>query len=155
MQFLTHGECVEWARSRKFPLAEIQPGWITLQRGTTPPFHSVPVKIVKDSGQKAHLAKALYSLFEESSKILIWIEGTEISPSSQHRPLFDRLRDSFGEKRPIDKTPGHLISQTDKDDAVSLILISLFFIWDCHILSALGKEAVHISHDESAWFASR
>jgi len=155
MQFLTHGECVEWARGRKFPLSETQPTWITLQREfPTPPFHLILIKFPKDSGKKVVLAKMLYSLFEESANVLIWIEGTEIWPSSQHMPLLQRLRESLGEKRPIDKTPGHLVSIKDKDDAVSLILISLLFIWDCHILAESGQEAVHISHDEFAWFAS-
>jgi hypothetical protein len=70
-------------------------------------------------------------------------------------PLFTRFREAFGERRPLIEAPGHLLTPEEADDAISIISLSLSFIWDCHVLSASGRDAVFTSHDEFGWFASR
>jgi hypothetical protein len=69
--------------------------------------------------------------------------------------LFIRFRETFGEERPLIKAPGHILNPEEKDDAISIISVSLIFMWNCHILSASGRDAVFTSHDEFGWFASR
>ena len=70
-------------------------------------------------------------------------------------PLFTRFREAFGERRPLIEAPGHLLTPEEADDAISIISVSLLFIWDCHVLSGSGRDAVYVSHDEFGWFASR
>jgi hypothetical protein len=70
-------------------------------------------------------------------------------------PLFARFREAFGERRPLIEAPGHLITPEEADDAVSIITLSLLFMWDCHVLSSSGRDAVFTSHDGLGWFASR
>ncbi len=70
-------------------------------------------------------------------------------------PLFNRFREAFGERRPLIVAPGHILSLEEKEDAISIISVSLIFMWNCHILSATGRDAVFTSHDEFGWFASR
>jgi hypothetical protein len=70
-------------------------------------------------------------------------------------PLLTRFREAFGEKRPLIEAPAHLLTPDEAEDSVSIIAVALLFIWDCHILTASGRDAVFVSHDEIGWFASR
>jgi hypothetical protein len=33
--------------------------------------------------------------------------------------------------------------------------MSLLFLWDCHLLTASGRDVIFLSHDEFGWFGSR
>lgn len=70
-------------------------------------------------------------------------------------PLFTRFREAFGEKRPLIEAPGHLLTSEEADDAISIMSVSLLFMWNCHVLSGSGRDATFTSHDEFGWFASR
>ena len=62
---------------------------------------------------------------------------------------------AFGERRPLIETPGHLLTPAEAEDAISITTLSLLFLWDCHVLSNSGQDALFTSHDEFGWFASR
>jgi len=154
MRFLTNSQCAEWCSQRGFPTHQID-GHAVGPNLQSPVFHFVKFTLPTDSGRKVWLAGFLYSLLQPSSELLIWLGEWEVWPSSQHMPLFTRFRQAFGEKRPLIEAPAHLLTPEEADDAVSIISISLLFIWDCHLLSASGRDAVFTSHDEFGWFASR
>jgi hypothetical protein len=122
---------------------------------TSPPFHSVDFTIPTDSGRKVAFGRFLYSLVDPSPEVLFWLGDWSVWPSSQHMPLYTRFRQAFGESRPLIDAPGHLLTPDDADDAVSILVVSLQFVWNCHILTSLGRDAVFVSHDEFGWFASR
>ena len=156
MRFLSYSQCAEWCSQRGFPTRQIE-GYIVgphpdLQ---SPEFHFVTFTPPVDSGQKVWLARFLYSLLQPSSELLIWLGDWAVWPSSQHMPLFTRFREAFGEKRPLLEAPGHLLTPEEADDAVSIISVSLLFMWNCHVLSHSGRDAVFTSHDEFGWFATR
>lgn len=156
MRFLTYSECAEWCTQYGFPIRRVE-GCVAgpdpdLQ---SPPFHFVKFLPPIDTGRKVGLARILYSLLEPSPGLLIWLGDWNVWPSSQHMPLFTRFREAFGEPRPLIEVPGHVVTPQEVDDAVSIISVSLLFLWDCHVLSASGREAVFLSHDEYGWFASR
>jgi hypothetical protein len=97
----------------------------------------------------------IYSLIEPSPELLLWVDDWAVWPSVQHMPLFSRFRQAFGETRPLIEAPGHLVLPNEADDAISIITMPLLFLWDCHVLTASGREAVYVSHDAYGWFASR
>jgi hypothetical protein len=70
-------------------------------------------------------------------------------------PLFDRFRQAFGERRPLIEAPGHVIRASERDDAVSILVLSVLYLWNCHVLSAAGDQALFVSHDEYGWCAVR
>jgi hypothetical protein len=70
-------------------------------------------------------------------------------------PLFARLRQALGESRGPFEAPGHVATSEEADDAVSIMCVSLLFVWDCLVLSDSGRDAAFISHDEFGWFATR
>jgi len=41
------------------------------------------------------------------------------------------------------------------DDGISVLLAAVLFVWDCHVISSTGRDAVIISHDEYGSFVSR
>ncbi|MEO6846650.1 MAG: hypothetical protein ABI254_05290 [Chthoniobacterales bacterium] len=152
MQFLTSAECQAWCLERSVPLRNV--GWIRPDIKAEH-LHIVDIPYKADSGAKVHMARFLLSLVYSDAETLLWVDDWEVWPSSQHMPLFARFREALGEYRPLIEACGHLVSQTDMDDAISIIATSLLFIWDCYGISASGRNAFYFSHDEYCYFASR
>jgi hypothetical protein len=152
MRFLTSQEWQSWCAERQIPLQEA--GWIRPDLSTDH-FHIAEVPYEGDSGAKVSMARFLFSLVTPEPETLILVDDWTVWPSSQHMPLFTRFRQALGESRPLIEAPGHVISASDADDAVSLIATSLLFLWDCYGISASGRDAFYISHDEFCYFASR
>jgi hypothetical protein len=155
MRILTTGECVQWCRERDYPTYE-SPG-LSVPRASERPegFHPVPFVIPPDSGRRVWLARLLVSSLEPYPEILLWIGDWSVWPSSEHMPLFTRLRAAIGETRPLIEAPGHAINPADSDDAVSLLAICMFFSWGAHLIHGSGRDAIEVDHHDEGWFASR
>jgi hypothetical protein len=156
MRFLTYAESGDWCSRRGYPIRQRE-GHIV---GPEPDIqaHEFPraeFVLPIDSGRKVWLARFLYGLVDSSPELLIWLGDWGVWPSSQHMPLFSRFRQAFGEHRPLIEAPGHLVAPDEIEDGVSILTMSLFFLWDCHLLTASGRDVVFVSHDELGWFGSR
>src|SRR5215472_4657151 len=127
MRFLTPKEWQTWCTERQMPLREA--GWIR-PNISTGYFHTTELPYHADSGRKVGTARFLYSLVSPDPETLLLIDDWAVWPSSQHMPLFTRFREALGEKRPLIEAPGHLVTASDADDAVSIIATSLLFVWD-------------------------
>ncbi|MFN0129528.1 MAG: hypothetical protein ACKV19_22910 [Verrucomicrobiales bacterium] len=156
MRCLTYSECAEWCARRDFPMRHIE-GCVVGPHPEleSPPFHFVDFTVPTDSGRKVAFGRFLYSLIDSAPELLFWLGEWAVWPSSQHMPLFSRFRQAHGESRPLIEAPGNLLGSDEADDAVSILVVSLQFVWNCHILSSSGRDAVFVSHDEFGWFASR
>ena len=152
MRFLTPTDWQAWCGERQVPLREV--GWIRPDISAKH-FHLADIPYRSDSGAKISMARFLFSLVAPEPETLLLLDDWTVWPSSQHMPLFIRFRQALGESRPLIATPGHLISASDNDDAVSIIATSLLFIWDCYGISSSGRDAFYISNDEVCHFASR
>ena len=152
MRFLTPTEWQAWCTQREIPLREA--GWLRPDISADH-FHVVDVPYDGDSGAKVSMARFLFSLVAPDPETLILVDDWAVWPSSQHMPLFTRFRQAVGESRPLIESPGHIVTATDSDDAVSIVATSLLFIWDCSGISSSGRDAFYISHDEFCLFASR
>jgi len=156
MRCLTYTECAEWCSRRNFPTRHIE-GYVVGPHPDiqSPLFHFVEFTLPTDSGRKVAFGRFLYSLVDPPPELLFWLGDWAVWPSSQHMPLFSRFCQALGEGRPLIDAPGHLLMPNEADDAVSILVVSLQFVWNCHILTSSGRDAVFISHDEFGWFASR
>lgn len=156
MRCLTYSECAEWCSRRDFPTRQIE-GYVAGPDPdlTSPPFHFVKFALPTDSGQKVAFGRFLYALVDPGPELLFWLGDWSVWPSSQHMPLFTRFRQAHGESRALIDAPGNLLTPDEADDAVSILVVSLQFVWNCHILTSSGRDAVFVSHDEFGWFASR
>jgi hypothetical protein len=152
MRFLTPEQWQAWCVARHVPLREA--GWTRPDIGADH-FYIANLPYSPDSGAKVSLARSLFSLVAPESETLLLIDDWAVWPTSQHLPLFMRFREALGEHRPLIEAPGHVVTSTDTDDAISIVATSLLFIWDCYGISSTGRDAFYISHDEYCYFASR
>jgi hypothetical protein len=155
MKALTYSECAEWCAVRGFPTRQIPTYGVgpdpDLESGS---FHFARFDSPRGAEQLVWFAQYLYSLIDPSPELLIWLGDWAVWPSSQHMPLFTRLRERLGEVRPLIEAPGQLLAPQEADDAISMITIALLFSWNVHLLLASGRDAVFVSHDDWGWFAS-
>jgi hypothetical protein len=70
-----------------------------------------------------------------------------IWPSREDRNLIARLRQAFGEERPLSSAPGHRFSIGEEADAASHLLLFLLFGYGGVFAADSGK-VVHFSHDD-------
>jgi len=103
-----------------------------------------------DSGQRVRLARDVVEWLAKSggTELLFWVDQWDVWPRSQHLPVFARFREAFGETRPLIQSPGHLFRVDELDDALSVLVVALLFIWDCHVFSAIRSPVFFCCHDE-------
>jgi hypothetical protein len=152
MRFLTPTEWQAWCGEHRVPLNQ---DWTRHPSITAEHYYVVDLPYPKDSGAKVNLARRLLKLVPPESETLLLLADWAVFPSCQHMPLFTRFREALGERRPLIETPGHIFTSADHEDAVSIVAMSLLFIWDCYGISASGRDAFYLSHDEFCYFASR
>ncbi len=103
----------------------------------------------EDSGVKVGLARIIANTFLETGPAILWIDEFGIWGSAEHMDLFYGYRLSHGEKRPLSEAPVHIFdSVEDKDAFISILSLSLFFIWGVDIADLDRSRAITISHDE-------
>jgi hypothetical protein len=154
MRFLTSEECVAWCQARGYATTQ-HPGYAVPTPCDPSGFELVAFIPPVDSGQKVYFGRELFSLLEPASEYLVWLGEWGVWPSSQHLPLVTTLRLAHGERRPLIEAPGFLATPPELDDALSFFLVALLFVWDCHVFSTSGQEALFVSHDENGWFGAR
>lgn len=145
MRCLTFSQCADWCRSNGYPVVDADyyghPAPQVLETATR-----IPIQYPEDSGRKVLLAREVIGQFA-AGEMLLWLGDWAAWPNSQHMPLFTRLREAFGEHRPLIEAPGHLFQASEIDDAVSVLAVAMLFLWDCHVFPKNGPVFV-TSHDE-------
>jgi hypothetical protein len=68
-------------------------------------------------------------------------------PSGEHLPLARRLRQSLGEHRELAEAPDCLSEVSESDDTLSLLVVAIYFLWDCWFCGDTGPVA-YLSHGE-------
>ena len=155
MRFLTYPESADWCSQRGYPTRR-RGGIVGPEPDILPhDFQRVEFALPQTAARRVWLARFLYGLVDPSPELLIWLGDWAVWPDRQHMPLFSRFRQAFGERRPLIEAPGHLVTPDEAEDGVSILTTSLLFLWDCHVLTASGRDVVHVSHDEYGWFGSR
>jgi len=103
----------------------------------------------EDSGAKVAIARTIATTFLDVGPTVLWINETGIWPSAEHMDLFSRYRLSYGERRVLSDAPIYIFeSIADKDAFISVLCLSLFFIWGVEITDLGRTRALTISHDE-------
>ena len=156
MRICTYRECAEWCAAHGYPMRHVEGSIVGPDPDLTESdFRFAMFSIPEDAGRRVALAKSLISLLDESRELLVQVGDWDVWPSGQHMPLFDRFRQAFGERRALIDAPGHVIPASDREDAVPVLVLSMLYLWNCHVLSAEGDRALFVSHDEYGWFAVR
>ena len=145
MQFLTEQECRSWADTRRLPLGESP--WSVL--ADAPPFSVRYFSIPQDAGARVCVVRDLWQrIGSGKAETLLWVTTWGVWPSSEHMPLALGLRRGLGESRHVKDAPGCLARLGQDDDALSVLVVAVLFLWDCWMLAGDGKTAAFLSHDE-------
>jgi hypothetical protein len=155
MRICTYKECSEWCADHGYPTRQKGPIVIPDPAWTESGFRFAMFSVPQDADRRVALVKSSMSLIDGNEELLVQIGDWAVWPAGQHMPLFDRFRQALGERRPLIEAPGHVIPAAERDDAISILVISVLYLWNCHVLSARGDQALFVSHDEYGWFASR
>jgi hypothetical protein len=102
-----------------------------------------------DSGAKVGLSRIIANTLMQRGPVLLWVTETGIWPSSEHADLFLRYRRSYGEGRSVSEAPVHFFETAEDTDAlISVLYITLGFIWGAEICRLDRSVAMTVSHDE-------
>jgi hypothetical protein len=143
MKILTKQEILEWCRKNAIPFDDLgRPKFI---------YESEGFKIPADAGQRVALVKNNFQIFKDEAEILIWFTEWGIWPSSERMHIFERVRLSYGENRPMMEAPGHVFNQEEAEDALSFATLGVLFLWDCYVLNPKGTKVLFYSHDETGY----
>jgi hypothetical protein len=114
---------------------------------------SLPVGSLKLSRFAARLSTWLVG-----AERMLWLSHWNVSLLNEV-VLFDRIRASYGEVRPIIESPGHLFetrNATDGEVLIGLIFLTLAFNWEGYIVASgsddhltLGDECLVLSSCET------
>jgi hypothetical protein len=117
--------------------------------------HSVITPFARTTCSKLlRLSGVLASKFEPFEQCLLWVTLWGIWTSSENWHLFYRLRETYGERRPIWDAPGHLFEKHESADLTTFIQLALIFGWDFYVLSAPSGQVAFVSHDEYLRFCT-
>jgi hypothetical protein len=135
---LSRSEAEEWCRRRGIPV----------DRGPTPPAARASLPIPVDAGQRVALVRDQVAAFEGESEVLVWFTEWGVWPSAERPHIFDRLRASYGERRPLIEIPAHLFLPSEAEDLLSFVTLGVLFLWDVNVIGASSSRMLLFSHDE-------
>jgi hypothetical protein len=135
---LSRLEAENWCRRQGIPLG----------CGPKPPTDHNSVPIPVDTGQRIALVREQMAAFEDGREVLVWITKWGVWPSAERPHLFDRLRASYGEHRPLIEIPAYLFLPSEFEDILSFVTLGVLFLWDVNVIGAGSRRMLLYSHDE-------
>jgi len=142
MRIITENEARGWLSANALPNPSASP----VESGF---MHQSGFKIPGDAGRKTALARLVcQQIGADDREGLYWVLGYGIWPSSENPSLFEAVRESLGESRPLAEAPCHVFHAIDRQVLQWLIALSLYFSWDATLFAPNRKLIVKLSHDE-------
>jgi len=108
---------------------------------------SVPLSNLSWS-RLAWFSKCIAASIGPFDECLLWVTLSGVWRSSENWHLFYRLRESYGERRPLHEAPGHLFLQHEAADLATFIGVALLSGWDFYLLPDMDYASVFVTHDE-------
>ncbi len=145
-QFLEGNQIEEWCRDNGLV------PWKRAPRDQAPLMSRAYGQAVTPEGQEAEVATAVVEALGEWDECLLWVKQWGIWGCSEDWPKFYAERGTHGERRSLEKAPGHLFSWSERSGLLRFLQLVLENAWDAEVLSVLhrrsnGKRAF-ASHDE-------
>lgn len=106
------------------------------------------VKTPIQSGGKSGLIKSILTWLPSDGHCVLSITDWEINPTCENWDLFDRVRWSLGEKRPINEAPSQLIGLSDRGPLESLLDLCIYSLWDAILADDTHRFLIQFSNDE-------
>lgn len=137
MRFIAPEECQKWLEQNGFAFefqAEGDQHWSTVEFSL--PTNTTRLIVL------SHEFQNLTGIHEG----LLWITQSGIWPENIN--LFDGYRTYLGEHRALHEAPGLVFATGDSMIFVSILNLSLFFLWDGVVINKTSKTVVQFNHDE-------
>ena len=140
MQFLSTENSRRWCRENNISLdAHERPA---------KPKDAARFEIPADAQKRVYLVSGRMTAFVDEPMLLVWFDDWAVWPSGQRMHVFDRLRMSYGETRPVIDSPGHVFARQEFEHAVSFVTLAVLFLWDCYVMVPARRKFLFFSHDE-------
>jgi hypothetical protein len=137
MRFYTGQECEKWLEER----ARTKPD-IALQ------VHSLRFDYPKEPHGIYDTASWIAQTLSYRQPTLLWITKWGIWPGSENWHLYYKLRQTYGDLRLLQETPGHLFLEYEAEDLASFIQVAMLNGWGAYILAHANYVNTFFSHDE-------
>jgi hypothetical protein len=145
LRFYTQEECGKWLAERKRQNPDLTPG-IHVERVDYPP---EPHRIF-------YVAHWMAAALAYRRPVLLHITEWGIWSSNENWHLYYKLRQSYGDKRLLQETPGHLFLEHETEDLASFLQLSMLNGWGGYFLTDANYVNAFFSHDEFIdFFAER
>lgn len=148
MKSLTVAECIALLKTYGVEITSDDRFSQILKKTPFSSFDSAKFSMPKDSGRKVALMRLIFGQFSQECGVFVWLKNLDVWGSSGHKPLLVRLREALGCRQRLEESPGHLFLATEVDDAISFLVLSAEFFWDCLVVCPDLGVTVFLSHDE-------
>lgn len=137
MRCYTHQECEEWVSGRQRQKPDLIPD-VHVERIDYP---SEPYRVF-------FFAHWIATSMTYRMPTLLWVTEWGIWPSSENWHLYYKLRQTYGDQRLLQETPGHLFLEHEAEDLASFLQIAMLNGWGGYVLTQANYVNAFFSHDE-------
>ena len=103
------------------------------------------------SGREEAVATACVAALGSWDECLLWATEWSVFPSGEDWPRYYAARGARGERRSLDKAPGHLFDSSEQHVVAEFLTLVLENAWDAFVAPVFGaappKVLVETSHD--------
>ena len=154
MQFIERNEIEEWCREHGIVLSKDSKPMpdVTLMHQSC-----IVYANGQRSGQESNIALRCVRALGPWQECLLYVTLWGIWGSGEDWPKYYAARGKRGERRSIEKAPGHLFGAEEGEDMIEFLTLVLENAWDAHLLPVPKAKTktvrLTISHDE--WVEAR
>lgn len=145
MRFIEEIEIEEWCAERGIDPAALSENAEALRR-------EYFGQAVDPRGREHRVALAAFDCLGDWDECLLWMTQWGIWGSSEDWPKYYAARGALGERRSLEKAPGHLFTSSERTELKQFLLLTLENAWDARVLNARNgtsnSRRVVVSHDE-------
>lgn len=145
LRFCTAQECEAWLTERHRQKPDLMPG-----------VHIERIEYPAEPYRMFFVAHWVATTLMHRRPVLLFITEWGVWPSSENWHLYYKLRQTYGDNRLLNDTPGHLFLEHEAEDLASFLQLSMLNGWGGYLLSEANYVNAFFSHDEYIdFFAER
>lgn len=145
MRFIEGIEIEEWCRERGIALSEAA---ALLDDPTLLHRKRAAYARGRRSTMEPAIARECVRALGRWDECLLWVREWGIWGSSENWPAYYALRGARGERRALEKAPGHVFGAGEQEECVRFVAQVVENAWDSELLIVPKIKRIHISHDE-------
>jgi len=145
VRFIEINEIWEWCKDRGVQLAK---DGALLDDPTLSHHKRAVYARGRRSGEEPSVAATCVRALGRWDECLLWVRGWGVWGSGENWPAYYALRGARGERRSLDKAPGHLFNGDEKEEFVRFLAQVMENAWDADVLIVPKIKRIHVSHDE-------